>query len=246
MRIGLLQADWVNAEFIAKHGDLPDMFAAYLGADAVRIDVFEAYKNQFPDRSYRCDVFAITGSRFSANGDEDWIATLRDFIRSADQGPAKVIGFCFGHQIIAQALGGRVMRLPSGWNVGVRKLHISKPAPWMEPFRPALDLIFNHSEQVVELPRSAQLLAGDRHCPAQMFSLGRTYLGIQAHPEYTTAYQEDLMSVAAGLSQEKRSDAVGRNRRARFEEAVTRSWIRKFVGVTPDRMTDQLHYEAQQ
>ncbi|MEH2534935.1 hypothetical protein V1277_005768 [Bradyrhizobium sp. AZCC 1588] len=54
------------------------------------------------------------------------------------------------------------------------------------------------------------------------------------------------MSVAAGLSQEKRSDAVGRNRRAQFEEAVMRSWIRKFVDVTPDRMTDQLHYEAQQ
>jgi GMP synthase-like glutamine amidotransferase len=109
----------------------------------------------------------------------------------------------------------------------------------MEPFRPALDLIFNHSEQVVELPRSARLLASEPHCPVQMFSLGNTYLGIQGHPEYTTAYQEDLMSVAAGLSQEKRLDAVGRNSRARIEGAVMRSWIQHFIGTAPDRAPDQ-------
>ena len=240
MRLGLLQADWVNSEFIAKHGDLPDMFAAYFGVDAhVTIDVFEVYKNHFPHRNYRCDAFAITGSRFSATGNEDWLVALRDFIRNADQGSSKVVGFCFGHQIIAQALGGRIARLPSGWNVGVRPLHVSKSEPWMEPFRRALDLIFNHSEQVVELPQSAQLLASDRHCPVQMFSLGKTYLGIQGHPEYTIAYQEELMSVAAGLSQEKRRDAVGRNSRARFEEAVIRSWIWKFIGTAPDRAPDQ-------
>ena len=228
MRFGLLQADWVNAEFIANHGDLPDMFANYLNVGRnVEMDVFEAYKGRLPGPGYRCDAFIITGSRASATDERAWLRALKSFIRNPGANCASMIGFCFGHQLIAEALGGTVVR--GDWNVGVRSLRVSNLEPWMRPTAQAVDLIFNHRDQVVVLPPQARLIAGDRHCPVQMFSIGNRYLGIQGHPEYSTSYQEALMSVAGGLAESDRVDAVRRNATTSIGGQVVRDWIRAFV-----------------
>jgi GMP synthase-like glutamine amidotransferase len=230
LRIALLKADFVNPELIPVHGDLPDMFRRFFGAaKPLELDVFDVRTGHFPEPSYACDAFVITGSRNCALDEIPWVARLRHFIAERAAGPNKLIGFCFGHQILATSLGGRVDRAPRGWNVGVRPMQIMRRRSWMAPSRTALNVLFNHRDQVLEPPAGSTVLAGDERCPVQMFELGQQVLGVQAHPEYTIEYQNALMDVAAGMTDAVRRDARARNQALRADNEVALGWLLRFI-----------------
>lgn len=230
LRIGLIKADYVNPDFIPRFGDLPDMFGRFFGrAGPLQLDTFDATQDRLPAGGYSCDAFVITGSRNCALDELPWIGRLKRFIADRARAGDKLIGFCFGHQVLAAALDGRVERAPGEWNVGVRPVRIARRAGWMLPAVPALNLLFNHRDQVVRAPPGAEILAGDPRCPVQMFEWGGRVLGLQAHPEYAIDYQEALMGVASVLPAEVRADASLRNRTVPADNDVALAWLMRFI-----------------
>ncbi len=195
MRVGLLECDHVALRFRHIAGDYRDMFGALLApaAPTVTLVPFDVCNGQFPSSVDACDAYLCTGSRCSAYDQADWILRLLDFVRELHAAAAPLVGICFGHQVLAEALGGKVERASSGWGVGVHGMDVVRSEAWMQPPRPACRLQYMHQDQVVRLPPAAELLGRTDHCPVAMFGVGETMLGIQAHPEFPAAYGEALI-----------------------------------------------------
>src|SRR5439155_17823927 len=111
---------------------------------------------------------------------------------------------------------------PCAWNYGVWPVGEIR-GRFVAPG--ALHALFNHREQVVVAPPGAEVLAGTERCPVQMIAVGDRGLGLQFHPEYTLAYQEAIMSVAAGVPEQVRNDARRRNRTAPRNDGIARDWV---------------------
>ena len=186
-RVGLLECDHVDDSFRAIAGDYADMFAALLPrCDLVTYDAISGVLPKEPDE---CDGWLVTGSRFSAYDGESWIAALSAFLRDTHAAEVPTAGICFGHQLIAQALGGRVERATTGWGVGAHVIDTSDDEQWR--------LLFMHQDQVVALPEGASVAGRTDHCPIAMFRIGASTFGIQAHPEFSREYELALIDARA-------------------------------------------------
>jgi GMP synthase-like glutamine amidotransferase len=214
MRIGLLGCDEVAERFRPIAGTFLDSFGALLrdplpDAELVPYDVVGG---EVPASPGDCDAWLCTGSRFSAYDDEPWIKALSGFIRSAHDAAVPLVGICFGHQVLAQALGGRVERATTGWGAGVHRLSVVEKTAWMDPPLADLCLLFMHQDQVVELPPGSTLLARTDHCPNAMFELGSS-VGLQAHPEFVPAFVAALV--------EDRVERIGAEKSAAALDSLT-------------------------
>ena len=141
-------------------------------------------EGEFPEVG-ACDAYLITGSPKGAYDSDPWIAELSAFIRKTHAAQKKLVGICFGHQILAHSLGGRAEKSPKGWGMGVRPILVDKTPTWMTPSIDTGSFYFCHQDQVTKLPDGASLLAGSDFCPNGMFVMGDQVLGMQLHPEFT-------------------------------------------------------------
>ncbi len=195
-RIGLLVCDHVAAEFREIAGDYPDMFADLMGGvELVRYDVAAG---EVPSDPTVCDGWLATGSRLSVYDDEQWISELVEFVRRVDAARVPFVGVCFGHQLIAEALGGRVAKAPGGWGVGARVARVVVGEPWMQPSASEFRVLYSHQDQVTALPPGGRVLAVAEHAPVAMLAVGDHLLGIQGHPEFAPAYARALLESRRG------------------------------------------------
>lgn len=199
MQIGILQADSVSAELARRHGDYPDMFRALLSAPAVRaaggtrpgfLDI-DACRSIFPDPG-ACDAYLITGSRHSVYDDLPWIPRLAEFVGEALARRRRVVGICFGHQLLAHYFGGETRAAAGGWCVGAHRAEVIERPPWMDPPAPGFRLLVSHRDQVARLPPGARTFAVSEECPIAGFVLDGV-LTFQGHPEFSAGYAGDLM-----------------------------------------------------
>lgn len=181
MRIGLLECDHVDDRYRGIDGDYFEMFDDLLDLELVRYD---AVNGELPATPDECDGWLATGSRFSVYDELEWIARLRQFVRDVRDAGAPFVGICFGHQLLAHSLGGRTEKAAVGWGVGAIRTTL-------EPQSEAL-LLYMHQDQVVALPDGARILGRAEHCPVAALQVG-SMLGIQAHPEFSTAYVDALL-----------------------------------------------------
>lgn len=195
MNIGILKCDSVSDRFIAEHGQYPEMFATLLHTanPNVTFTVYDAELGHLPTNTHAADAYLITGSRHGVNDGYLWIAQLEEFVRALYDAQKKVIGICFGHQLIAKALGGKVIKSPKGWGVGMSQNTIVSHKEWMIPSSDKINILVSHQDQVVELPLGAEVLASSDFCPYYMMQLGNHFFSIQGHPEFTKAYSRALM-----------------------------------------------------
>ena len=195
MKIGLLACDFVNPEFLEISGTIPQMFADLISQTKIDADwkVYQVWEGEIPSSTDECEAWFISGSRKSIYEEEDWIKYFGEVVTNLHADKRKTVGICFGHQIIAQALGGEVQCSDRGWGIGVKEIEMTTQEPWMQSSLKKVKMLFTHQDQVEKLPPGARLLGSAEHCPHAIFAMGNHILAFQSHPEYSRAYLRALI-----------------------------------------------------
>lgn len=192
--IGLLLCDDIEAADQADYGTYTQMFENALEADehGWAITPLRCFEGQSLPDPNDFDGYIISGSRCSVYDDIPWIHNLMGFVRECWNRDSKVVGICFGHQLIAHALGGEARKADAGWGFGIHRSAITGHRPWMDNSAdmPAdhYNLIVIHQDQVVTVPKGFDTLATSDFCPNSLIVADGKMLGIQGHPEFSKAF----------------------------------------------------------
>jgi GMP synthase-like glutamine amidotransferase len=184
MRIGILLTGHAPDTLISETGDYDAIFARMLGGHSLTFENFPLVDGQFPDSADAADGWLITGSKHGAYEDHPWIAPLETLIRDIHARKLPLIGICFGHQIIAQALGGTVEKFSGGWAIGRT-----------EYCQDGQSLALNawHQDQVTRRPAGARVLASNDFCENAILAYDDTIWTVQPHPEFNAHFVDGLI-----------------------------------------------------
>ena len=226
-RVAIVKTGAPPPDLAARHSDYPAMFGALLG-EGYDIETFDAQAGEWPDAA-TFDAAIITGSPAGVYETDPWIGRLLEWIRGA-RGRTGLIGVCFGHQAMAQALGGRVEKSDRGWGVGLHRYDVRSIEPWMTPGAATVAIPASHQDQVVEKPAEARILLSSAFTPFAGLAWDADAISFQGHPEFTPAYAADLTGgrrdrIGAGVADHALASLTGANDRALVGE-----WVRRFIG----------------
>ena len=185
MKIGILQTGHVADEIRSMLGDYSDMFVRLLSGHGFDFVIYNVVDMDFPAGPEVCDGWLITGSRHGAYEDHPFIPPLEALIRAIQETGRPLIGVCFGHQIIAQALGGKVEKFAGGWSVGRQEYTFDGETVALNAW---------HQDQVVDLPPGAKVVASSAFCANAALVYGPRIFTVQAHPEFTSSMVEGLIA----------------------------------------------------
>lgn len=183
MKIGILQSGHAPDELRDSLGDFDALFAQLLAGHDFQFETWNVVDMEFPAGINLCDGWLITGSKHGAYDDHPFIPPLEDLIRQIYAAEIPLVGVCFGHQIIAQALGGTVEKFRGGWAVGHQVYE------W-EGEEVALNAW--HQDQVVICPKDAKVIAGNTFCENAALVYGKSVFTVQPHPEFDANFVAGL------------------------------------------------------
>lgn len=184
MKIGILETGLPPKDLDQDPRDYPEMFRELLDGNDFEFISWQVVSGQFPDGVDDADGWLITGSRHGVYEDHPWIPRLSDLIQKIYESGKPMIGVCFGHQIIAQALGGKVEKFTGGWSVGPTRYRFGQEEVTLHAW---------HQDQVIDPPKDAQTIASTDFCAhAALLYPGRAYT-VQPHPEYEDVFIKGLI-----------------------------------------------------
>ncbi len=200
MKIGILETGLLNEKVVGKFEPYPTMFACLLNRaeQGLSYNSFSVIQGEMPDSIYDCEAWLITGSRHGAYENLDWMLKLEGFIREIYEAKIPLIGVCFGHQIVAQALGGEVVKSDKGWGVGLASYQVERPLPWMKQVPDKVRIYAFHQDQVVVIPENAEVYLSSSFCPYAGLIFGDSIITMQAHPEFEEEYELALLKMYSG------------------------------------------------
>ena len=184
MKIGILQTGQAPEPLRSQTGDYPALFEYLLAGHGFRFVTWHVEAMEFPRSPADADGWLITGSRHGVYEDHAFIAPLEAFIRDALAEKKPVVGICFGHQIMAQALGGQVEKYAGGWAVGAQDYVFDGRCVTLNAW---------HQDQVIDPPKGARTIAHNAFCAHAALAYGQCGLSVQAHPEFGDSFIEGLI-----------------------------------------------------
>lgn len=229
MKLGILETGEPPAGVKERFGDYPSMFRRLFGEGAYDYAAFDVAGGALPSAVDACGAYVVTGSSAGVYDPLPWIDPLQDFLRGA-QGQVPLVGVCFGHQIMAQAFGGKVIASPKGWGVGLHRYRIDESRPWMDAPEP-IAVPASHQDQVVELPPGAQVIGGNDFCPMGMLDYGPARaISLQLHPEFDPAYARALIENRRGSRYtDEQADTAIMSYEQPDDRRRVGDWLQRFI-----------------
>jgi GMP synthase-like glutamine amidotransferase len=229
-RIGLLMVGHVDPKSVHIAGDYPELFADLLAGHDVELVRYDLDEGRFPGTVAECDGWLCGPSRSSTYDELPWRADAEDLLREIVATESPYVGICFGHQLLAQALGATVARADDGWQVGARDYDLVEAPAWMGPAVARITLIASHQDQVTALPEGADLLArgADGGCPVAGFTVGTRAWTLQPHPEFVPPVADHLFAGRVDLIGADRVAAARASLDRPLDRARVAGWIARF------------------
>ena len=234
-----MQVDSVRSEFRDRFENYPRMFESLFSGAAHSDETpdFKTYDVQigeFPIHLDECDGYVITGGKDSVYDDLPWIRELEDLVIRLHSAKKKLVGICFGHQLIANCLGGEAGPAPQGWIVGVQTSKIDSDEltryDWMSPGVVEFNMISSHKDQVLRLPKEAKVYCESEACPIGGFSMGEHIITFQGHPEFSSEYSDVLMDFRRELLGETCYTSGQASLDKPLDRDLVGRWILNFIG----------------
>lgn len=246
MKIGILETGEIPETLHVKHGDYPSMFMRLIGQIAPNTTFvsYKALNGELPDTPTDTDGWIITGSRHGVYESLPWIAPLKEFLRDCLTQKVPVAGICFGHQILAEAMGGRVEKSNKGWGLGVHEYTVDKPLSWMNGFENGFATHALHQDQITRLPADTTVIASSDFCEYAALVYGDPEspdaFSVQPHPEFSSSFVDELIEqrtpevFEAGLANTAR-ETLGQH----VDNDKWAHWIYKFLAQAADRRKEK-------
>ncbi len=192
MKIGILQTGRSPEEMRERHGDYDDLFRRLLAGQGFEFQTWAVLDGELPASVRDADGWLVTGSRFGVYEPHAWIAPLEAFLRDAYASGVPIVGICFGHQILARALGGKAARFDGGWRAGVEHYDL-------DGCPDGVDVIAWHQDQVIEPPPAARVIGSSPGCRYAALAYDDRALSLQPHPEFSADFVADLIEARRGV-----------------------------------------------
>lgn len=225
MKIGILETGEPPANLERRFGRYKDMFQDLLGAD-YRMTNYNVVGGQLPEAPEAEQAYIVTGSPAGVYDAFEWIEELTTFLRET-KGRAKLVGICFGHQIMAEAFGGRVEKSQRGWGIGLHRYDVRHAASWMDPVN-AFAIPVSHQDQIVEQPPQSRIVASSPFTPFGALEYrDQPAISFQCHPEFDPAFAEALIEHRRARLPD--ADAAIASLQAPNDRPLVAGWLRRFL-----------------
>ena len=225
MKIGILETGRPSAALEERFGRYDAMMMRLLG-EHEQFRTYAVTAGDYPERPEDQDAYVITGSAAGVYDGHPWIPGLKVFLQKS-KGKAKLVGICFGHQIMAEAFGGRVEKSDKGWGVGLHRYEVREVAPWMNSVD-GFSIPVSHQDQIIRQPPQSRVVAASSFTRFGVLAYSdQPAISFQCHPEFEPDFARALIeerrdrvpepdNAIASLGQPNDGPLVG-------------SWIRQFL-----------------
>ena len=225
MKLAILETGTPPGLLEERFGRYPAMFEHLLGP-GIDYQAYDAQAGDLPADPAEHDAYLITGSAAGVYEPLPWIDPLKAFLRSA-RGKAKLVGICFGHQLLAETFGGHVEKVAKGWGVGLHTYPIVQREAWMDD-SPAVSVPASHQDQVVMQPPGTEVIASSVFTPyAGLAWRDQPAISFQFHPEFSPGFAKAL--IEKRYDRVNDADAAIASLDAPNDTAKVGEWIRKFL-----------------
>jgi GMP synthase-like glutamine amidotransferase len=230
MKIGVLETGEPPAHLEVRFGRYDAMFARLLG-DGYQLTNYNVVGGDLPTAPEEQEGYIVSGSPAGVYDAFDWIPRLADFLRAA-KGRTKLVGICFGHQIMAEAFGGRVEKSDKGWGAGLHRYDVCAPAHWMDPV-PSFAIPVSHQDQIVAQPPASRIVAASPFTRFGMLEYqDQPAISFQCHPEFEPEFAQALIEHRRARLPDP--DGAIASLKQPNDRPLVAGWIRRFLDGSAD------------
>jgi len=226
-RIGLLLVGHIDAGSLHIGGDYPELYADLLQPHDIEITTYRCDEDQMPESLSEQDGYICSPSRLSVYDDHQWLRDVEQLLRDMVAAETPYVGICFGHQLMAQALGATVKKADVGWGIGAKHYEVVEAQPWMDSTNDII-LAASHQDQVMQLPDGARLMARAPYCPVGGMLIGERAWTLQVHPEFSPALADSLLATRLALFGEDAAEAARVTLKEPLQQNRIAGWISRF------------------